>query len=278
MKRNLLFVLIFLNGCFGAFAQNHHFEIYALRFTPIVNTPLSFWATNAKNSKDNIEVCYMFWLIKGENNKNILVDAGYLRDFADSSKSFVRPDSMLLLLNIKPKEITDIILTHPHWDHIDGIDLFPNAQVWMQKEDFNYFIGTAWQKDGKHEGFKERDVRKLIDVNLAGRLTLIDGDDKELFPGIRVYTGSRHTFNSQYVLVSTEKGKVLLASDNIWTYYNLENLASVPDYGTFDSTAYVQAMKRMKVMVPDSKYIIPGHDARIFSVFPNVKDGIIKIR
>ena len=258
--------------------QNSNYEIYALRFTPILNAPLSFFATNVKNSKDSIQVCFMFWLIKADNNKNILVDAGYLRDYADSNmKNFVRPDSMLLNLGIQPTAITDIILTHPHWDHVDGIDLFPNAQIWMQKEDFNYFVGMAWQKGGKHSGFYNRDVHKLINVNIAGKLTLIDGDNQELFPGIRAYTGSRHTFNSQYVLVTTEKRNVIIASDNIWIYYNLEHLISVPEYGTFDTTAYVQAMKRMKTMVPDSKYIIPGHDARIFSVFPRVKDGIVKI-
>lgn len=31
---------------------------------------------------------------------------------------------------------------------MDGVDLFPKAHVWIQKEDYNYFVGAAWQKDG----------------------------------------------------------------------------------------------------------------------------------
>jgi hypothetical protein len=75
---------------------------------------------------------------------------------------------------------------------------------------------------GNNGGFNKRDVRKLNELNLAGKLTLVDGDDPEIIPGIKVYTGSKHTFNSQYVLVKTGADKIILASDNIWIYYNLE--------------------------------------------------------
>ena len=44
---------------------------------------------------------------------------------------------------------------------MDGVDLFPNAQVWMQKEDCNYFVGAAWQKNGGGD-YNKRDVRKLL--------------------------------------------------------------------------------------------------------------------
>lgn len=278
MKMKYIIIPAFLFASCSAFTQVPVYEVYALRFTAMQATPLSYWAANTKGNKDSVMMCYMFWLIRAQNNKNILVDAGYLPDFADTNMTrYIRPDSMLLKLNIQPSSITDIILTHPHWDHIDGIDLFPNAVVWMQKQDFNYFVGTAWQDGGKHEAFSKRDVRKLIEKNLSGKLVLIDGDDRELFPGIRVFTGSKHTFESQYVLVSTNEKKVILASDNVWVYYNLEHLVSVPPYGTFDSTAYVQSMKRMKSMVTDSKYIIPGHDGKIFSVFPSVEEGIVRI-
>ncbi|HXB45312.1 MAG TPA: MBL fold metallo-hydrolase, partial [Puia sp.] len=226
---------------------------------------------------------FMYWLVKGNNGKNILVDAGFLNDldiFKELKATFyIRPDSVLLELNIKSNEITDIILTHPHWDHVDGISLFPKAHIWIQKEDYNYFVGEAWQKEGRHGGFYKRDVDTMVSLNLAGKLTLVDGDDKEILPGIKVYTGSRHTYNSQFVLVQTGVDKVILASDNIWIYYNLEQLKSSPyPDGTFDTTAYVKSMLRMKTLASNIKYIIPGHDPAIFSKFPMVKPDIVKIK
>jgi glyoxylase-like metal-dependent hydrolase (beta-lactamase superfamily II) len=254
--------------------------VYAIKFAAMANpTPISAWADKGPQ-KDSVNIDFMIWLIKG-NGKNILVDAGFLRDNEGTKyfaiTNYIRPDSVLSKLTLKAEDITDIILSHPHWDHIDGIGLFPNAHIWIQKEDFNYFIGTAWQKGGSNGGFDKRDVRMLIDLNLAGKLTLVDGDDKEIVPGIKVYTGSRHTFNSQYVLVETGKHKVILASDNIWIYYNLEHLRPASSGGTFDTTAYVKSMQRMKTLVSDSKYIIPGHDAKIFSIFPAITEGVAKI-
>ena len=282
MKKTNIVVLVALLSSLHASSQNVNYEVYALKFASLGHaTPISRWVLGGPTN-DSVNISFMIWLIKGNNGKNILVDAGFLRDIEDAKDfdivDYVRPDSVLSRIAMSLGEITDIILSHPHWDHIDGIDLFPNAHVWIQKKDFNYFVGTAWQKNGNSGGFDKRDIRKLIDLNLAGKLTLIDGDDKEIIPGIKVYTGSRHTFNSQYVLVKTATDKTILASDNIWIYYNLEHLRSAPLYGTFDTTAYVRSMQRMQTLVSDKRYIIPGHDPNVFSMFPAIKEGVVKIR
>ena len=118
----------------------------------------------------------------------------------------------------------------------------------------------------------------MVDLNLNGKVTLIEGDNKQILPGITVYTGSKHTFNSQYVLVNTGNNKVVLASDNIWIYYNLEHLAPASTGGTLEPPGYIKAMQRMKSLVTDVKFIIPGHDAAIFSRFPKVVDGVVEIK
>jgi glyoxylase-like metal-dependent hydrolase (beta-lactamase superfamily II) len=263
-------------------AQVPVYKVYAVKFA-ISNYPFSVadWADGGPKT-DSVKINFMFWLIKGNNGKNILVDAGFLDDLDDAKDfkiaNYTRPDSALLKTGLKAADITDIIFSHPHWDHIDGVDLFPNAHIWIQKEDFNYFVSTAWQKGNSNGGFEKRDVRTMVDLNLAGRVTLVDGDDKEIIPGIKVYTGSRHTFNSQYVLVNTGSNKIIIASDNIWIYYNLEHLAPAATGGTLDPAGYVKAMQRMKTMVSDVKYIIPGHDSQVFSRFPVVADGVVEIK
>ena len=283
MFKSLLLSAILVTGFLNLNAQTPpSYEIYALKYFGLHSVPVSELALGAPG-KDSMNMFFMYWLIRGNNGKNILVDAGFLKDldiFKELNSSFyIRPDSVLQELNIKADEITDIIFTHPHWDHIDGVSLFPQAHVWIQKEDYNYFVGQAWQKEGRHGGFYKRDVDSLVSLNIAGKLTLVDGDDREIIPGIKVYTGSRHTFNSQYVLVQTGGDKVILASDNIWIYYNLEHMTSSPyPNGTFDTTAYVKSMQRMKTLASSIKYIIPGHDPAIFSRFPMIKPDIVKIK
>lgn len=262
-------------------AQKPTYKVYAIKFaTSAYPFTEADWAKGGSKT-DSIKINFMVWLIKG-NGKNILVDAGFLNDIEDAREfkvvNYTRPDSALAKVGLKAGDITDIILSHPHWDHIDGVSLFPNAHVWIQKEDFNYFVGQAWQKGEGSGGFAKRDVRTMIELNLAEKVTLVNGDNKEILPGIKVFTGSRHTFNSQYVLVNTGINKVILASDNIWVYYSLDHLVPPSDGGTLDPAGYVKAMQRMKTMVSDVKYIIPGHDPKVFSKFPTIADGVVEIK
>jgi glyoxylase-like metal-dependent hydrolase (beta-lactamase superfamily II) len=281
MQKFILFSFINILTLVAVLAQTTGYKVYALQFAQsgLPSTAADF-SLNAPKS-DRVKMNFVVWLVRG-NGKNILVDAGFLNDLEDAKElgviDYIRPDSVLLRFGVKPEDITDIIFSHPHWDHIDGVTLFPNAQIWMQKEDFNYFVSTAWQKGQNNGGFEKRDVRALVELNLAGKVTLVDGDNKQIMPGINVFTGSRHTFNSQYVLVDAVPNKIILASDNIWIYYSLEHLVPPSLGGTLDPAGYVKAMQRMKTLVNDVKYIIPGHDGAVFSRFPMVAKDAVEIK
>lgn len=270
-------ILIFLLHCLASvylFGQQNIYEIYGIEFEKIDWRPLVSEIAVGATAKDTLQGNMAIWLLKGNNGKTILVDAGYVNK--DHPKNYISPDSVLQKLRIKPEDITDIVLTHPHWDHIGGIHLFPNAMVWMQEDDFNYFVGTAWQTKGFKDGLDSMDVLKIVQKNLERKLTLVKGDSIEIIPGIRVFIGSKHTFESQYVLVNGTSGKTIIASDNMWFYANLKYLLPIPHY-TFDPVAYVNQMKRMKTLVSDVNLIIPGHDAAVFTRFPKVAEGVVKI-
>ncbi|HEV2354794.1 MAG TPA: N-acyl homoserine lactonase family protein [Puia sp.] len=282
MKKRLLSLLpALLAGLAGIHAQAPHYKVYAIRFAAMAHpTPISMWSDKGPD-KDSVQIDFSVWLIKGDNGKNVLVDAGFRRDIDEARDfqvaNYIRPDSALEKLGLTASDITDIIFSHPHWDHIDGVTLFPKAHIWIQKEDYNYFVGLAWASDSTSDGYDKRDVRAMVDLNLAHRVTLVDGDDREILPGIKVYTGSRHTYNSQYVLVQSGDQKTILASDNIWVYYSLDHLVPASKGGTLDPAGYVRAMKRMKIQASSPKYIIPGHDAKVYSIFPAVADGVVLI-
>ena len=279
----LVFSLLLVTSLQG-WTQAGHYQVYALKFAhSALTVPLSALVDHGPEN-DSVNMEFSIWLIKGDNGRNVLVDAGFQPDIVDSPDgkelavvNYQRPDSALQKVGLKAEDISDIILSHPHWDHCDGIALFPKAHIWMQKEDYNYFVGGSWQKGENSGGYYKRDVRVLVDLNMAGRLTLVDGDDKEIIPGIKVFTGSRHTFNSQYALVEAAGHRIILASDNIWVYYSLEHLQPASKGGTLDPEGYVKAMIRMKTLTGNPRYIIPGHDARVYTIFPKVADGVVRI-
>jgi glyoxylase-like metal-dependent hydrolase (beta-lactamase superfamily II) len=277
MTRKIAVTLILSITFQVVFCQKNEYQVYALRFSGPGTSSASEVAVGA-NPKDSVRGCNMFWFLKGENGRNIMVDAGYIDSSKTVGKDYVRPDVVSKRLNISPSDITDIIITHPHYDHIGGIILFPHGKVWMQKQDYDYFVGGAWEENGFSRGFQKNDVRNLIEINLSGRLKLVDGDNLEIIPGIKVFTGSKHTWENQYLLVNcdSQKNRILLASDAIWFYYNLNNLLPIPTF-TFDPKAYVEAMKRMKTLVSDPDLIIPGHDNQVFLKFPEVSEGIVRI-
>lgn len=283
MKKIISLLSILFAVVLSASAQNKpSYEIYALKYADLKTlSAVSDWAQGAPG-KDSLKIGFMTWLIKGDNGKNILVDAGCAGDLPNAVDfglvNYLRPDSVLLQLGIKAEDITDIIISHPHWDHINGITFFPKANIWIQKDDYDYFVGQAWQKDANHGGFVKADILNLVDLNVSGRVILVKGDNVEIIPGIKVYTGSRHTYNSQYAVVQSGKDNIVIASDNIWIYDNLEKMFPPPSYGTFDAKAYVAAMQRMKMLASKPEFIIPGHDDKLFSKFPKITERIVRIK
>ena len=154
-----------------------------------------------------LDIAMMVWVLRSPE-RVVLVDAGFYRDkFMPQWKpvDYVRPsDALKAGLGIEADQVTDIIVTHVHWDHLDGADLFPRAKVWLQREEYDYYVGPGGEV--RNRAIDPEDAAMVARIAADGRLMLADGDDREILPGVRVYTGGRHTFASQYVGVRTRVG------------------------------------------------------------------------
>src|SRR5262249_14090989 len=148
---------------------------------------------------EKIDIAMVVWLIRGGGH-NVLVDSGFHREECLKTfpmKDFLRPVKAVKLSGGRTDEETGIVISPAHWDYMGGIDLFRKAAVWIQKEEFRYYTGDAWQAGGNHGGIDPEDAQALVKINTEGRLRLVNGDDQEILPGIRVFTGSRHTYASE---------------------------------------------------------------------------------
>jgi glyoxylase-like metal-dependent hydrolase (beta-lactamase superfamily II) len=253
-----------------------NYEIYALRYAALPDFPVAELVAGADPAR-KLDLAMMIWLVKG-NGRNVLVDSGFYHErfFKDwQVKDFTKPSDTLQRVGLKPEDITDVILTHMHWDHADGMDLFPNARIWIQKDELQYYAGEAWQAKDTHGGIDEEDVLTLVRLNTQGRVGLVNGDAQEIIPGIVCYTGGKHTYQSQYVGVKTTAGTVVLASDNMYLYENLEK--HVPIATTVDAESNLRAQDRMKQIAARPGFIVPGHDPAVFTKFPNPVPGVAKI-
>jgi len=255
-----------------------NYSIQAIRYATAEDEVAGLVMGAPKGEK--IEIAMVIWLIRGGGH-NILFDSGYHRETFTKyfpSTGYLRPDEAVKLAGVQPDEVTDIVISHAHWDHIGGIDLFPKAKVWIQKEEYRYYTGDAWQPKGNHGGIDPEDVQALVKVNTDGRLGLVDGDNVEILPGIRAYTGGHHTYAAEYIRVEG-KPPFVLASDNCYLYRNLAEHKASATFSEEFWPANIKNQERMIELAGSADRVVPGHDAEQFKRYPASADGrIAKIR
>ncbi len=253
------------------------YEAYAVRFATLRGYPVASLVQGAARDR-TLDLAMAFWVLKGPGAKVILIDAGFYRpeirkrnDVAD----YTRPDEALGKLGIKPEAVTDVVITHMHWDHADGVDLFPKAQIWIQKDEFNNSAGAPRKEAANDDGNLPAHYQALAKLKKDGRVHLVDGDAKEIAPGVTVYTGGKHTVGSQYVGVNTKAGMMVIASDNVYLYENLDKHVAIAQ--TVDAKSNLAAQDRMKKLASKVSLIIPSHDPEVFDRFPKPGNGVARL-
>jgi glyoxylase-like metal-dependent hydrolase (beta-lactamase superfamily II) len=267
-----------LRGLEAGAEEPRAYEVYAVRYAKLLDFPVRALVQGAEPGR-KLDIAMTLWVLRGPDGRTVLVDAGfyrpqYLRE-GRRVADYTRPDRALERLGIRPEEVTEIVVTHMHWDHADGVDLFPKARVWIQKDEYNYYTRSAKPPGGHDAKQAEDEVTAMVTLNAHGRVRLVDGDAREILPGVTVYTGGRHTFASQYVGVNTKAGRVVIASDNLYLYENLEK--HVPIAQTFDANANLAAQDRMKQLAASPRLIVPGHDPEVFVRFPKPGNGVARV-
>jgi glyoxylase-like metal-dependent hydrolase (beta-lactamase superfamily II) len=293
MKPILVFLFAFGSALTLSAAPPPEYTIEAIRYATVKDFPLSSLVMGAARDQKT-DIAMVVWLIRG-GGRTILFDSGchrqkWLDQFHVSD--FMSPDEAVKGAGVDPSSVTDVVISHAHWDHMGGIDLFPNATIWIQKAEYEYYTGAAWQPGGKKGGIDTDDVTELLRRNLRGQVRLVNGDNVEIFPGITVYTGARHTFASQYLRVAGESGGGLrliggldgagqkpyvLASDNCYLYENLRSHRASATFEPGDQPGNIAAQERMIALAGSADRVVPGHDPLQFEHFPT-KGRVAKIQ
>lgn len=251
------------------------YDVYALQYGTLAQFPVASLVVGADPAR-RMDIALMVWLIRAPG-RTVLMDAGFYREkFITRWKpvDYVRPSAALERFGIRPEQVTDVIVSHVHWDHLDGADLFPKARIWIQREEYEYHVDSTGRP--RRSTIDSLDAQMLADMHRTGRVQLVDGDSIEILPGIRVYTGGKHTFASQYATVSTASGAVVLASDNAYLYENFDRRRPIAQ--TLDSLSNLTAQERMLRLAGDIRRVVPGHDPGVFTRFPEPGRGVARIR
>ncbi len=263
-------ILAALSLAFLAPPPAPEYSIQAIRYATSPGVAVSDLVVGGPKDQ-RVDIAMVVWLIRGAG-RTILFDSGFHRDTFTKyfpMQDYLRPDLAVKTAGVDPDQVTDIVISHAHWDHMGGIDLFPKAQVWIQNDEYRYYTMNAWQPGGNHGGIDPEDVKELVQLNTAGRVHLVEGDNIEIFPGIRAYTGSRHTYASQYLRVEGNPTYVL-ASDNAYFYLNLSSHLASATFSEADQANNIAQQSRMIQLAGSPDRVVPGHDILQFQKFSSV--------
>jgi glyoxylase-like metal-dependent hydrolase (beta-lactamase superfamily II) len=188
--------------------------------------PWVFWSKLIPpDERQRIALAARCWLVRG-NGKNILVDTGNGTKWSDKLKDIYNLDTSsadlstsLKAKGLAPEDITDVVLTHLHFDHAGGsttvingelVPTFPNARYYVQKKQWE----LSGQPSDKDRGSFMRD--DFVPLMNHGVLELVEGEG-ELFPGIELLVTNGHTNAQQLPKISDGKTSMLFCCDLIPT-------------------------------------------------------------
>ena len=140
-------------------------------------------------------IVFMIYLIKTEN-RLILVDAGCVTMPGFEMTDFIGPVKALGNLNIKPEDITDVIITHSHHDHIECVNEYKNAKIYIQRDE--YEMGKQYFADGMN-------------------VCLFD-NEKEICQNVKTIKIGGHSKGSCVVEITDNGKKYIIAGDECYLH------------------------------------------------------------
>ena len=155
------------------------------------------------------------------------------------------------LLGLEPKDVHLVVLSHLHFDHAGGADLFSSSELIVQQDEYAYAHYPA-------SFFASFYYRKNFDLP-GYRWRLLDGD-AALVPGVTALRSDGHTPGHQSLLVELpESGPVILAGDCCYWQRSIDE--EVPPGVVWDPTRAMHSIKRLKTIARlTGGRIFPSHD------------------
>ena len=183
-------------------------------------------------------ICSLLLLRDGK--RNILFDCGPYR----VRRTLVEA---LAAHGLAPEQVDTVFVSHLHWDHIENIDLFRHAEILVPRLEYEYASDIRPSDWGTPPYAREM---------LAGmRLTLLDDREQEIFQGVKTLLLPGHSVGLQGLVVQTDGGDLVLASDALWSARDA--VRGHPDVAFFDPEKGQASLNRA---LAAGRVYYPGHD------------------
>ncbi len=182
-------------------------------------------------------------LIRGEG-RTILLDVGAF--------GMRKPlERRLNEFSVNPEDVTDVVLTHAHYDHIVNFTLFPKARIWIGEIEMDW---AAAQPPGFNP-LPELYVQELVRSKQLTKVT----SGQEFIPGIYAYAVPGHTPGHLLFVLNNGGQDILFTGDSA---KNRAELLSRKVIDTDDAAESAQSIELIwqHWRKKPGNLLIPGHD------------------
>ncbi|MDA0996627.1 MAG: N-acyl homoserine lactonase family protein [Proteobacteria bacterium] len=238
------------------------------------------YARHERDARDNfvddpdphhgpMPIDYFVWVAKSKS-RTVVIDTGFDQRAADERKrQLIRcPIESLKLVGVDPKKVTDVIITHMHYDHAGNVEKLPNATFHLQDMEMSYATGRHMLQPVFRKAYDIEYIVSMVRQVYAERVKFHAGD-VELFPGIGLHFIGGHTLGLQSVTVETKRGRVVVASDAAHLYANI--LEAKPYPTVFNIGDMMEGHQKLFGLAGGNEdLIVPGHDPLVLDYYPPV--------
>ncbi|WP_243347559.1 MBL fold metallo-hydrolase [Parabacteroides sp. FAFU027] len=200
-------------------------------------------------------------------SRKIVVDAGTGVKYPERCKSYgfenvINPAVALSSLGVPSDEVTDVILTHLHFDHCGGCTgtdkngvlnvTFPKAIHWVSRKQWEHAQNPTLLDE---DAYWPENVSPLED---AGLICLVE-QDSEIYPGVKLELYNGHT-PGQIVPVFELNGlRYCFTGDVIPTSAHLSTLW-ISAYDIYPVDSVNEKLRLLNNAVVDNRILITSHD------------------
>jgi len=259
--------------------SNPIYEIYALKYAGPFTSSMAFVLWNEGWDRQ-IERNYYVWAIKGSEGWTI-VDTGTGVSMASQRQlsRYVNPVEILARMGINGDNVSTVILTHIHFDHAGGIEMFPDAfpkaKFYVQRKEFDFWINSPFAKRKPCQARTDMEAKRAIGA-LKGtdRLVIVNGDRK-IIPGVELLLAPGHTVGLQTVAVNTARGTAIIASDCAHVARSFKE--DIPSCLIMDMVGWLVSYDKLRGRASSIDLIFPGHDTGMLTDYPKVTEDVTRL-
>lgn len=251
------------------------YEVTAIRYGSLRSTRNDLyyrWGSYGQPDGE-LEMAYYFWLLRSAE-RTVLVDTGFDTEAAArrGRTCLIEPVEALARLGVEPADVSTVIVSHFHYDHVGNLDGYPDAELVVGQTELDFWTGPLARRAQFAPHVDRPDIERIATAVDAGRARTTSGEE-EVLPGIRTIEVGGHSPGQLLIVVDGEDGgRVVLTSDAVHFYEEMD------EDRPFGVVADLGAMYRAYDTVAElaggeATAIVAGHDPAVMDRFAGEGDA-----